>query len=905
MYYNEDLQNHLETSATIRHNSAIIAEWNMNIATNIDKVGNYRYRPLSTGNYQTIPNTYDPNDDGNFYTDATDADIIIDGGYDDQDTPTIFLSKKQKNNLLYSLEDCFGRFRPRSGINKAKFVPGKHVHHSNIDMCNRPRYYMGDKDDKFKYWSSYRTESGIERGIANQISNAQYYIDDAAPFVVYKNPVPANRIVVKMQTHVGSSDLGVFSSASGSLADPFYGNQNSQTPVRWKVQYLSNNTWVDAVSFDQSSSRKDGSPIIGPDGYVEISYGLIIPEKYQSNFVFAEELANTSLLPEKNVVGYAYLIKLSATDVGKFYVWTGDGYDTFNASYGWQLEDAQINRLTNFVKDFTSPPSFIDPLSGQQAYREISYVSGLRVVVEAMNVVDSTFDLIELSPRLTGDLTDRVTGFDITKNASDLGISGMPVGQLLASVGGVTIFDYDKSFSTTNPDSIIANYISKNIQFKFFDIVIDVDGYDYYIPIKTMYSEGFPDIRDTDRQVTLALRDLYFYFESMTAPEMLATNVSLSYAISLLLDSVGFSNYVFLRNPGENEIEIPYFFIPPDQTVIEVLQQLALSTQTAMFFDEENNFVMMSKDYIMPSADERETDIILYGSDTNGKLANIGDISSQNNIVYNDGQISYTSRYIQRSYGSIKQASMVDKEKTWIYKPVLLWEVSGEQTTKSVNNVINNQSSYVLSAIPLNSDLSDTEPTVVNHQVTNNIIDLGEAVYWLGRYNGYFYSGGEIIQYDAIQYSVPGQLDGDIWITSVQEYQNYFSKIPFNGKMYPTGLVRIYSEPFYEEVDGITRLKNGSVRKHGRSQFGTKIAYHSAGINQYWSSNDNVRGCTMDASYLFGSSEASQASLSLGSAGVSNSKAQSTTRNGIIKNFLSSEFKNDSEIGRASCRERV
>ena len=94
---------------------------------------------------------------------------------------------------------------------------------------------------------------------------------------------------------------------------------------------------------------------------------------------------------------------------------------------------------------------------------------------------------------------------------------------------------------------------------------------------------------------------------------------------------------------------------------------------------------------------DRSTDLTIYGTNdfsdtgvienltTNSNLANIIELSSQDNHVYNDGVINYTTRYIQKSVGSIKQASMIDNDRNWIYKPVLLWEVSGTQNTKSVN----------------------------------------------------------------------------------------------------------------------------------------------------------------------------------------------------------------------------
>ena len=48
MFQNDDLQTHLETSSTISQDTAVIAEWNMNVPGNIKQLGNYRYRLNST-----------------------------------------------------------------------------------------------------------------------------------------------------------------------------------------------------------------------------------------------------------------------------------------------------------------------------------------------------------------------------------------------------------------------------------------------------------------------------------------------------------------------------------------------------------------------------------------------------------------------------------------------------------------------------------------------------------------------------------------------------------------------------------------------------------------------------------------------------------------------------------------
>jgi hypothetical protein len=920
MFQDKDLLKHIETSSSIKTQSAVIAEWNMNIYSNILAVGNYRYRPNDPDSiYRTIPNTFlleDKNSIPAFYYGATDADVVVDGGFDNNDLPFKLVPKKDKLKMLYSLEDCLKPFRPRSGINKAVFKSGTFLHNPDINMARKPRYYMADKNDPFKYWTSFRTEYGIEYGTSNKTINGRHAIEDAVPFVVYKEKVPANRLIVKMQTNTGDIDSGRYTNKSGSFIDPYFGELNQTVPSVWKVQVLKNNNWVDAVSFTDQDKRKDGTSIIQSDGYVELAYGLILPKIYSEVFVYRGELSSITLRPPVGTrEGDAYLIVENTGDIGEYHIWYQSEWKIFVPEYGWKFEEPVVDSFTNFVTELTSPTSYT--VRGEKKYKEFEYISGIRIVVDSMKKFDSSFDLIEFSARLTVDLSDRVTAFSLNKSASDLGVSGMPVGQLLASTGSLSMFDFDDAFNKNNIlrtengkeyGSIVANQNVKNIQIKLYEILTDAIGIDYYVPLKTMYSDGFPKVNNQSKEVSLELRDLYFYFESQTAPELLSTNTSVSAAVSLLLDSIGFSNYVFKRVDGESEMVIPYFFIPPDKSVAEILQQLAISTQTSMFFDEYNNFVMMSKDFIMPTVSQRSTDITFYGSmdsgqvdvvknkDTKDKISNIIELTSQDSQVYNGGQISYTTRHIQRTIGTIKAAGMLEQERLYIYKPVLLWEVSGQESIKSINQEVENSSTYDLSAIPLNSYLPATVPTVSNGKIINNTMDLGEGIYYIGRYNGYFYANGEIIKFDAVQYNISGT--GDVWINSKSEYDTYFSSLPFNGKIYPTGLVRIYAEPNYEEINGLSKLKNGEVAKHGRAQFGTSISEHNAGLSDHWSNNDNVRGVEMDSKYLFKFDQTLPKTTGNVAAGVNNTFATKTTRNGIIKNYFSSKYISESSVNR-------
>lgn len=913
MYSDPDLNNKLKYSHTIDSEQAVWTEWNMNQAHNILKVGNYRYRPGSTDPlYGSVKSVYDPLDVTNDYTGATDSDIVVNAGFDDSNNPAFYTTPRKKMNLVYSLDDCFRQDRPRSGINKILYLgQGQHIDgltsgiSQSVDVSRRPRYYMSSRYDDFKYWTSYRTEvvdnRTSEYGVSlNQGTGSSYYIYDAAPFVVYNDPVPANRITIKMQTNVGEVDNGPFRVGNNdNVPDPLYGLANRTVPRRWAVQALNaDNQWVEIKSFTENETRSDGSPIIASDGIVELEYGLTIPSGFEDFFTFAGVVYSTSMLPDLAPYGYAYLYKTSDTDIGSLYVSDGSNWLVSAPEYKWRLAGNEITRNTSVLKTLVDPDYFVS--GAEKVYREIQFVYGLRIIVDTMNKSGCTFDLIELSPRLVVDISNMVLSYSVSKTLADLGNHSMPTGNLLASTGSVSLFDADLAFNENNTfdhltstGSLVSSYAGTKLKFLFYDIVKNVNGYDYYIPVKTLYTEKVPQVSgDTPATLQVELRDLFYLLESKKAPELLLTNVSVSYATTVLLDSIGFSNYTFKRVLNEEELIIPFFFVGPDLNVAEVLQQLAISSQSAMFFNEFNDLVVMSKNYILPDATARPTDLVLYGQETADgpeiALPNIINLSSQEKKVYNGGDINYTTRYIQKSIGSIAQAPYIDEYKSYVYKPVLLWEVAGQEATKTINESAQQASGYSLSAMPLKFTLSGNAPSYNGVTILDNIMDFGESVYWLGNYSGYFYANGEVIRFDAVEYSVAGT--GNVWITSNQEYQEYFSKLRFNGKMYPTGRVRIY-----------TNVQDGEVKEHGRGQFGTDIVEHRAGIpdSSPWVNDSNVKGSIQNAKeYLFntntklsypnnsGYDPAGLSKVVGGETFTSDAYAVKSTRNGIIKNFM-------------------
>lgn len=901
MFIDNDLKNALETNLSLQISSHITAEFNLNDLENIEKIGVYRYRPFSaSSSYYNIATSYDESDVNDDYTDSE----ISYEEYKNTNDASPFVIPDNNPNFFYSLGDCFLPFRPRSGINKSRFLSNNFI--DNIRSSQRPRYYMASKDDYFKYWSSYKKEGTVERGLSfpTYSLNTGYGIDDACPFVVYSSPVNANRVVIKMQTNVGDIDLGpVRTSDDIYIDDPLYDYEYSSTPKHWKIQILnSTNQWVDIAEYNHISTRSDASPIIPKNGNVELFYGIKIPNAYIDSFNF-KEYTSYSLLPSSgNILGDAYIYGSSTASAGTLVIWNGTAWEENALEYGWSLLEEDNHIKTNGVcKEIVNPLYYTS--SGQTIFREFQKIYGIRLVVKTMNAPQTTFDLIEISPRLIVNITDYVSSFDINKTIAS-SENGLPVGALSVSNGDIKLSNMQDAFTIGNTlvgtqGSIISEYLSKNIKFNFYEVIHNINQSNKYIPMKTLYSDTFVSPVSGMTDISIPLRDLFFRLETTNAPSLLSTETTLTYAVANILDYIGFNNYIFKKINDYNDPTLPFFFVEKDASVAEVLQRIAIATQSAMFFDEYNNFVVMTKEYLLPTEEERATDFSLSGNQN--PMANIDSLSMKDSIVINNGNITYTTRYIQKEISSLDSAIRINNERVYRYKPVLLWEVAANEETKTINDGTKGSAGFSLGAVALNTYLSASVPYVENNQIVNNVINVGENIYWLPRFQGYLYANGEIIRFDAVEHTVSGLASPNVWISNNKEYQEYFANLPFNGKIYPTGRIRIYSEPYYETVGETIQIKNGPVKYHGRGQFSTEIVEHQAGLSEYWSSQSNIYGIDMYSENIFTTTATENLSVpSISSITrtetTGNDVAKRSTRNGIIKNFMASKVFEDGYI---------
>jgi hypothetical protein len=900
MWDNADLKNHFKTSNGIKSSSFVTAEWNLNDWENIERVGNYRYRHYFANDpYAVIEPYYDPYDvDGN-YTGATDSDIEVFGPYDqDSGIYENVLFEDDRFAYYYSLDECFSPNRPRSGINKILYFPTKNI--DDFKDIDRPRYYLSHADDKFKYWTSWHTEKGNIYGLSDNFAlstDRPYFpIHDAAPFVVYKNDVRSNKIVVKMQTNI-EKDYGQTPLANDELGtevhDDGYRYRFSTTPVEWKLELLKEDSsgrlvWTDSGVVLDGDTGKDTykKPFAPSDGYVEFVWSFSNWNRDWGSPKYMGDLPNDSLLPKSGVNGRYFVVGECDSNNYCVYVWHDNKWNCKSGAdalvQGWALRTDFDETGEYCVRDFAG--------TGSSILKEVDEFRGIRIVVDTMNTPNTPLDIIEISPRIKIDLTSHTKSFSITKSMGKVDELAVPISGLKPSTGSIDIFDESGAFNPYQVDDkcLIAGLESSTADFSFYDVIsLEESGdlVDYYIPLKHLSSDVATAGKTSVSDVSFQLRDKFHLFERESAPSIFLRDVSLSFAVTVLLDSIGFSNYTFDRGTDTKVARIPYFYVSNDKSVAEVLEQLAVATQTVMYFDEYNNLVVKYKESVYDNSNAVE----IRGNTTSSGQSEIMSFDSIEKKIYTSGTVNFTQRYIQRTMGSLEQFNYSDEDKEWIYLPALLWEASGDLVTRSINEKAGNASGYGLTALALDRPLSDKVPVYDANasgldgvdKVLNNEIYVGASARWMYRYAGYFYAGGEVIKYDAVEWAyTKKQGDKSVvvtsWVEDVDQWSEIFGNLPYRGKMYPTGKIRIFAE-----------VVDKKVVSHGRGQFNTDVVSHSAGIPSEWTSKANTYGFEQDTDYLFTPYEPDENKWSSGKLVMKNDYVRKKSkRSGKMKDFL-------------------
>jgi hypothetical protein len=252
---------------------------------------------------------------------------------------------------------------------------------------------------------------------------------------------------------------------------------------------------------------------------------------------------------------------------------------------------ASVSRLTD-ITELTNPSS-----------TNVKTVKGIRFITYKMNRISYGLEIIELSPRLEMDITQYTESFSFNSSMGDTTSMGLPVGSIVSSTGDLSLSNEENQFlfSSTLNDLKMLNPDTK---FTFYQIV-NTESSSAIFPLKVMYSNQW-NVGE-DYSVSVDIEDGFKYLRERSAPDLMLqykTGTKLSTAILTVLDNAGITGMEFeqsglgLSNTGE-DVSIRNFFCKKEQTVAEVLEQLALATQCSMFYDAVGKLKVMTKERLI------------------------------------------------------------------------------------------------------------------------------------------------------------------------------------------------------------------------------------------------------------------------------------------------------------------
>lgn len=490
-------------------------------------------------------------------------------------------------------------------------------------------------------------------------------------------------------------------------------------------------------------------------------------------------------------------------------------------------------------------------------------VQGIRLNVTKMSEANIPLEVIEISPRLIADITNSV--IDLSVN-STIGNSsyGLPIGSIVSSSGSITLSDTEQYFNKNNNDSIIKDYMKPNVEIKIYQ-KLTIGENDYRFPIKTMYTDIW---QEQDRfTVSINLEDYFKFFKESAAPDLIIANnsgVPTSVALLMFMDNIGFTGFRMEKTSPNNDYEdviLDFFYSQKEQTIMEVLESVAVSTQTAIYMDVDNELVAMTKE---KTISPETKDFWLSGNDgtiTKDSVDYISNIASFNesseppitdiNVQYNGLGIEKKSMTLLQNMDKKQQhlespnfgASFISKDIR--YTPDIVWQPGTEKgandnylaaaaLVKDIWQEGPSTSSYFDS--PNNARSSTSKYNAIRgfydsserKTVMSIFLDTEMINTFTNTYSGYIMIDSEVIRYEGIAFFISNPKQG-IYKKQIlfnqDEYNFEKSKLRQGGSIEPQALI-VYLD-LEKQIDPSDPTKNiFTIIGDGRGQNKTEIVKH-------------------------------------------------------------------------------
>ena len=553
-----DIRDLYKSADRVNSNHLVVAEWNMNKYSVIEKYGLYK-------------------NSGKEIVYSAGSSNIISGKnqilFDEDDTKV-----DPKSRFYSELSSVFKPNRPDPGIVHVQKHPGAVFTDSVFDMrvsnlsTASARFYPVSEDGEYDYYNSgkFLGFDGTRKMIG--VANNSGVILDVNPFVVYEEDVLCNKIVIKVQNHLS-------------------------IPSSFSVDILVGGSWTQVYNVPTNPTRLADPVAVATESDDFKSGELNL--YYQRNGTWSKTLSRMDDFDE--------LIASTPTH--------------FKRIRGIRF---RVDSMVPVVSPPTKPTGekFIDTLKA------------------------TPLELIEISPRLEADVTNYVESFNINSSIGDSTNFGLPVGTVVAGAGNIALSNEEGQFLFASILST-SKMLNEDVKFNFYQKVYvpDVDE-TFNVPMGVLYSSQW-NIGE-DYSVSVDLEDGMKYLRQLSAPDfMISAFAATSAIILMILDNVGVTGLEFKKSSDAKEndkedIVIKNFFCQKEQTVAEVLENIAVATQCSMFYDVTGKLNVLTKERLTEDANIQES--IGPGDSASVQKTDFWFIMDES-VESGDGEYAYTASY--------------------------------------------------------------------------------------------------------------------------------------------------------------------------------------------------------------------------------------------------------------------
>ncbi len=258
------------------------------------------------------------------------------------------------------------------------------------------------------------------------------------------------------------------------------------------------------------------------------------------------------------------------------------------------------------------------------------------------NGSNSFFNLIEISARREVDLTDRLITVNDTQ---DFGLVSelYPIGTITSNDGSITLSNlYSENgvqktgLFSKHGSSTYKEIVKPNVKFNL-NYIYKIGGTDYSVKQFEMYGgEWMGELSD---EVQIPITDASKFLKEAYPSPFMVEGLSIVEIFQRVLDNVGFVKWRYPTDDTMTENVIPVFWVTGEENVWQILDDLALGTQSAIYFDEEGYLNIKTREMAF---DDRQSSVWTIRSENSGtELPDLIDATQNEDLGANHITITY------------------------------------------------------------------------------------------------------------------------------------------------------------------------------------------------------------------------------------------------------------------------